>query len=308
MADFAKPNQPLSLRGLNAMAESAKQSRQLSVAGMANDPSCGNPIITAVPGSKRWVTARITGIATAYGGAPLLDDQGNLQYTWVEEERYFDGTSPDWQAYPADAPRGSRQIGTGQYKNLAHEANGVAAIEGDHVIAWAGVQIAEDDWEHVFYAAPPVIAYGTMQPGYTTTPLSLSASNITLGAGAGEGVDFAANANAITIESPGIYLIEGGLSVTDGTTASGGPQNFVVRPGINGAASGPAIFGMWWSDITIVIPTGSNVHLPCTPGFAGFSLARKCAAGDYVSLQAQIMGLGVQALPQSGYLTVAKIG
>jgi hypothetical protein len=125
---------------------------------MQCDSSGGNPIITAVPENKRWVTAVITGIATKYdiykeGQQPLLDDQGNLQYTWIEEQRHFDGTSPNWQDatdVPLEDPRGSIQVADGVYKNLAHNANG-ELMPPLHVILWAGVQIAEDDWEHVFY-------------------------------------------------------------------------------------------------------------------------------------------------------------
>jgi hypothetical protein len=145
---------PFNKRGLGSLFAQVHQASGLSTSGLDNEPSMGNPIILSNRELKRWCTARITGIATqSDGSTPLLDDQGCLQYTWVEEQRYYDGVSPDWQdnsTVPLDMIRGSITDAPGIYRNLAHNAN-EERMPPSHVIMWAGCQISEMDWEHVFY-------------------------------------------------------------------------------------------------------------------------------------------------------------
>jgi hypothetical protein len=91
------------------------------------------------------------------GTTPLTDDNGYWMYTWIEEQRYIDGSGyPAWQDVTQN-PRGSVQVSAGQYINLAHEANGLQAAANEHVTMWAGVCNVTGtgqnavDYEHIFY-------------------------------------------------------------------------------------------------------------------------------------------------------------
>ena len=157
----------ISGRKYDSLTERARQSAGISAVGMQIDPTTGNPILVADPDLKRWVTARITGIATqADGVTPLVDNNCNQMYTWVEEQRYINSQGyPDWQDatdVAIDCPRGSQKISAGVYLNLAHEANGLFAKVDDHVIMWAGVLNLNGtngpDYDHIFYKRPtPII-------------------------------------------------------------------------------------------------------------------------------------------------------
>ena len=173
----------LNLRDLHRDLSQARHSAGITAAGDNIQTVGGNPLLTTAFDQIRFCTARILGLAYEIDGmTPLVDDEGNYQYQWVEEQRFINtGGFPEWHAagdVPLDVYRGSIDNGDGTYKNLAHEANNSDATVNEHVVMWAGAQ-QDGDWEHIFYATPGLFyfeLYGDLAPGNSVAGFAIGAT------------------------------------------------------------------------------------------------------------------------------------
>ena len=154
----------ISQRQYNGINTDVQEHNNITAIGMQLDGTAGNPILAASPRVKRYVTARLKGIARDRYGKCLLTKDGKCQWLWREEERYMTGHhTPAWRDAPWDElPRGSyKDPISGEWLNLAHEANNLPPVV-PHVIMWAGALSTTDDatdadHEHIFYSVPEPI-------------------------------------------------------------------------------------------------------------------------------------------------------
>ena len=276
-------NRPIPLRELNRVADKARQSAHPSGAGSDCQMIGAIPIYSPSPERARYCTARITGVAVDGSSMPILDDAGNQQYTWIEEERYIDGSGfPAWRDATFDGARGSYQNGTGVYYGLAREANGQTAATNDHVIVYAALDNQStavgtaNGVEHVFYGKPVVQAaipyyratWTVSEAQNTSGTINSSTGDLGLSTEVNSDVSIFSLSGSISVLKTGAYFIQVSAA-TDYTTLASGSDELDLQVGgstvdsfeSNMPVSSQAVFAMTISYILVVISAPAVVDL-----------------------------------------------